>query len=702
MDNLENVLKIIEKQKKITVDQVANQYHGSFETLSNELRKVSDDELSKYKWGMDNNLYFVDNKNYFFGTLRVVEKGFGFVINADEEIDDAFVPPVALNDAINSDKIIYTMEKEEDGRYKASVTAVIVRDKKYLVGNIEKNREYLDFVPNESNFKNYRFRILNKNEFKYGEGDIVKAKLIRVDGRFMMVRIQKIIGSDKKAADRILSIAYEFGIEPDFNGRALAEATNVAKPIDYKSKEVARRKKIIKDLNLVTIDGVDSKDLDDAIYIEKNQDGSFRLLVAIADVAHYVRPRTDLDNNALNRGNSVYLANRVIPMLPKILSDGVCSLNPNEEKLCMVCDMKFSSEGKFLHSEIYESIMISKARLNYKQVNEYYGQNKISESDATKKVLDDALELHNAIENLKDAKGVIDFDIDEPKIIMDADSNVTDIEVRERGISERLIENFMVAANEAVAKTIEKKELPFIYRDHGDPDPESIVKWISGLKMLGLNVAAPKDINNITPKDIKEILNVIDKTISERKEKIIINITLLQHMAKAKYELINIGHFGLASECYTHFTSPIRRYSDLIVHRYLKQYLIEKDLRAEKLENNKKFVMKACDIINRTEKQAVDAEREVIKICATEYMSHKVGQTFEGYIVAVRKFGMFVQIMDGIEGLVHVSTMPDFAYDEKAEIMVNKNNNFYRIAQKVKIKLTNADVKKRVIDFELV
>jgi ribonuclease R len=193
-------------------------------------------------------------------------------------------------------------------------------------------------------------------------------------------------------------------------------------------------------------------------------------------VAHYVRPRTDLDNNALNRGNSVYLANRVIPMLPKILSDGVCSLNPNEEKLCMVCDMKFSSEGKFLHSEIYESIMISKARLNYKQVNEYYGQNKISESDATKKVLDDALELHNAIENLKDAKGVIDFDIDEPKIIMDADSNVTDIEVRERGISERLIENFMVAANEAVAKTIEKKELPFIYRDHGDPDPESIVK----------------------------------------------------------------------------------------------------------------------------------------------------------------------------------------------------------------------------------
>jgi ribonuclease R len=607
-----------------------------------------------------------------------------------------------LNDAINSDKIIYTMEKEEDGRYKASVTAVIVRDKKYLVGNIEKNREYLDFVPNESNFKNYRFRILNKNEFKYGEGDIVKAKLIRVDGRFMMVRIQKIIGSDKKAADRILSIAYEFGIEPDFNGRALAEATNVAKPIDYKSKEVARRKKIIKDLNLVTIDGVDSKDLDDAIYIEKNQDGSFRLLVAIADVAHYVRPRTDLDNNALNRGNSVYLANRVIPMLPKILSDGVCSLNPNEEKLCMVCDMKFSSEGKFLHSEIYESIMISKARLNYKQVNEYYGQNKISESDATKKVLDDALELHNAIENLKDAKGVIDFDIDEPKIIMDADSNVTDIEVRERGISERLIENFMVAANEAVAKTIEKKELPFIYRDHGDPDPESIVKWISGLKMLGLNVAAPKDINNITPKDIKEILNVIDKTISERKEKIIINITLLQHMAKAKYELINIGHFGLASECYTHFTSPIRRYSDLIVHRYLKQYLIEKDLRAEKLENNEKFVMKACDIINRTEKQAVDAEREVIKICATEYMSHKVGQTFEGYIVAVRKFGMFVQIMDGIEGLVHVSTMPDFAYDEKAEIMVNKNNNFYRIAQKVKIKLTNADVKKRVIDFELV
>ncbi|KAJ3623647.1 hypothetical protein Zmor_004359 [Zophobas morio] len=423
---------------------------------------------------MNNNLYYIDNKNYFFGLLRVTERGFGFAINTEETVDDAFVPPTSLGEAINSDKVVYTIEKEADGRFKASVVEIVVRDKVSIVGEIVRNGDYLDFVPNEASFKNYRFRILNKKEFKFKEQDIVKVKIVRVEGRFMFVRILNVIGTSEKPSDRILAIAYEFGIDPTFGNGVDEEANAVAKPIDYNSPLIQRRKKIIKDLNLVTIDGVDSKDLDDAIYVEKNKDGSFRLLVAIADVAHYVEPKTALDNNALKRGNSVYLVDRVIPMLPKILSDGVCSLNPNEEKLCMVCDMSFSKEGRILKKEIYESIMISKARLNYKQVNKYFETGSIDESKETAKVLDDALELHNLIEGLKDEKGVIDFDIDEPKIILDEKSQVVDIEVRERGISERLIENFMVAANEAVAETINEKELPFVYRNHDHPKSDDI------------------------------------------------------------------------------------------------------------------------------------------------------------------------------------------------------------------------------------
>jgi ribonuclease R len=698
----QNKIKLtISDAKKISLDNLLNKLNSRFDKVEPILKEICGTEDHEYVWGLDNNFYFIDNKTYFYGRLRVTERGFGFAINDSDEVEDAFVPPTALKNGINGDEVVYTVEKENDGRLKASVVEIAVRDKTTLIGNIERNGEYLDFVPNEASFKNFRFRILNKREFRFKESDIVSAKIVRIENRFMYVRLVKVIGTSDKPADRILAIAYEFGIKPDFDQKVIAESEKVAKPIDYNDDLIKRRKKIIKDLNLVTIDGVDSKDLDDAIYVEKNNDG-FRLLVAIADVAHYVRPKSDLDFSAMNRGNSVYLADRVIPMLPKNLSDGVCSLNPNEEKLCMVCDMQFSKEGRLVSKEVYESIMISKARLNYKQVNKYFETGKIDETDVTAKVLDASLELHNLIEGLKDEKGVIDFDIDEPKIILDKDSNVIDVEVRERGISERLIENFMVAANESVATTIFDKELPFIYRNHDRPNPQDVIDWMASLKLLGINANITNDLTELKPRDLRIVLEQIDKAIEDEKEKTVVNITLLHHMAKAKYQLDNIGHFGLASECYTHFTSPIRRYSDLMVHRYLKQYLVDKEISRDRLDANEKFIKKAANIINDTEKAAVDAEREVIKVCSTEYMTKHVGETFEGIVAAVLKFGLFIQIDKCIEGLVHISNLPDFTYDPKTNIMINKNNVFYRIGQKVKIKVSNADVKKRTIDFELI
>ncbi|KAF5275460.1 hypothetical protein FQR65_LT16678 [Abscondita terminalis] len=613
--------------------------------------KIIDDlcEENIIKQSYDQVVYYLGDK-YFFGSIRISQKGFGFIKNLiDENIEDTFVPPTSLNNSLSNDEVIYVLEKEEDGRTKGEVIEIINREKEFLIGEIveSKDKKFLDFVASDSNFKNYRTVMVNKKSFSLKKDLLVKVKILEVKDRKIFLKIVKIIGDANKAIDRITSIAYEFDINPEFNKATIENAEIVAKPINYSDKEVSRRKKIIKDKCLVTIDGADSKDLDDAICVEKRDNGDYVLIVAIADVSHYVQPRSPLDNTALYRGNSVYLANKVIPMLPKVLSNGVCSLNPNEDKLCMVSEILFSKTGRVLNVEIYESIMNSKARLTYSEVNEFYETKTSSRNSLIQEMLLYAKELHEIIESLKDQKGTIEFEIPEPKIILDSESNVIDIVSRERGISERLIENFMVAANESVATAIFKKELPFLYRNHG----------------LGVNNKLT-DLQKTDPTFIRKTLAQIDEQIKDKNEKDVINVILLRYMDKALYELDNRGHFGLGSQCYTHFTSPIRRYSDLIVHR---------------LEHNVKFINKACDIINDTEKQAVSCEREVNKVCMAEFMSSKVGQKFDGIVSAVLKFGVFVQLSNCVEGLVHISTLPDYTYDEKMGTLTNKQNHFFKI-----------------------
>ncbi|WP_434341746.1 ribonuclease R [Mycoplasma putrefaciens] len=699
------IVKLIKKHKdKINLDSLLN----SFKTIDHPLVKEILDHLEKENKiviSKLNNIYLLGDY-YKTGILKLNPKGFGFVNNfSDLEQEDFFVAPIDLNGCFGTDQVVYIVQTDQDQRIKAIIIELIKREKNFLIGEIVRSydKRFLDFVSNDKSFDNFRFVILNKAEFRYQEYQIIKAKIVNVRDRKIFIRLQKIIGDVRKASDRIIAIAEEFQIKTEFNHNTLKDAELVNIAVEKQVEELKKRqKRSLVDKMIVTIDGSDSKDLDDAICVEKLDNNHYKLYVAIADVSYYVRPKTALDNEALLRGNSTYLTNKVIPMLPKILSNDLCSLNPNTKKFAMACEMEFDGNGIMLSKKVYETIIVSKFRLNYKEVNQYFETKSWNHDKKSQEMIDIAYELYKKIEAHKLNRGTICFDVREPKIIMDNNSKVVEITARSTGESEKLIEQFMVSANEAVAELIFEKKLPFIYRNHGKPNEDELVNWYKSLKSFGIN---PKLTASqiLDPKSINHTLAQIQEQIKDPVEIELLNISLLKYMDKAKYGLENIGHFGLSSQCYTHFTSPIRRYSDLMVHRYLKQYLFEKDTREFVLESNEAFISRACNIINDTETTSVDCEREVIKACMAEYMSDKINTEYLGTISAVLKFGMFVQLDNMVEGLVHISNLADdLVYDDENKILIKSDNTFYRMGQKVKVKLINADVKKRAIDFILV
>ncbi|ATZ16652.1 ribonuclease R [Entomoplasma freundtii] len=651
------------------------------------------------------NVYLLTEEGFHCGLLKMHQKGFGFVSDVrNPERDSYFVPPTAMNGAIKGDEVVYKVSFEDDGRDRAEIIEIAHRDKEFLIGEIRRSYDgrFLDFIPTDISFNNFRMVILNKNDLVLKEHDLYKAKIINIQDRKMFIRLKKNIGNATKAADRILSIAEEFDLPIEFMPNTLRNAQNVnIHPREEKAEFERRLTTSIMDKGLVTIDGLDSKDLDDAIYVERYKDG-YKLIVAIADVSHYVLPKSPLDREALRRGNSTYLANMVIPMLPKILSDDLCSLNPNTEKFAMACEMIFDSMGDMVNKRVFETIMISHARLNYDECNKYFQEQKWDKAPEVAKMLDVAHELYLKLLKQREAKGMLNLEIREPKIVMDKDSNVVAIKARQSGPSEQLIEQFMVSANEAVAELVHEQELPFIYRDHGKPSVESLSEWYASLKTFGINIKLTnKEMTD--PRNLNKALQMIDHQIANPIEKELLNLSLLRHLDKAEYALENIGHFGLASKCYTHFTSPIRRYPDLMVHRFLREYILNGDTSEALQRQNTDFIKKASLIVNETEINSVDCEREVVKVCMVEFMQDKVGQIYDGVIAVALKFGFFVQLENMVEGLVHISTLGSgVTYDDKTQTLTKDNNTFYRMGQAVKIRVEAVDPQKRTIDFVLV
>ena len=518
----------------------------------------------------------------------------------------------------------------------------------------------------------------------------------RKDNHTFEGEVLEIIGHKNDPGVDILSIVKKYKIETELPDEVKKELKDI--PNEVNDSEIAKRRDLRKEM-IFTIDGDDTKDIDDAISISRKNNGNYILGVHIADVSYYVKEGTALDNDAMERGTSVYLVDRVIPMIPHELSNGICSLNPNVDRLAISCVMEFDSHGKQINYEIFESVIKSNIQMTYKNVNKILEENEIPEGyepyvDTLRMMKD----LADILRKSKENKGYIDFEVDEAKILVDKDCVPTEITLRNRGTGEKLIEDFMIAANECVATHIYFMNLPFIYRVHESPKEEKIRSFLGYIGTLGYKVQG--DLKENTPKNIQKII----KQLEDKKEFKILSSLLLRSMQKAVYKPVNLGHFGLASKCYTHFTSPIRRYPDTTVHRLLRTYLFNNKLDDNTIRHWEEKLVYIADHSSATERASVDCEREVEDMKMAEYMEKHIGEEFEGMVSSVMSFGMFVELDNLIEGLVSVKDMKGFFdYSEERMSLTNeKTKEKYTIGDRVIVKVIRASKEEKTIDFEIV
>ncbi|MFJ7951306.1 ribonuclease R [Lysinibacillus sp. NPDC096418] len=628
-------------------------------------------------------------------------KGFGFVTPDVEGMDDVFIPPHEVNGAINGDTVLIRVLKESFGdRREGTITKVVERGQTKFVGTFQANRGFGFVVLDDKKLPMDIF---------IAKGDTLGA----VDGHKVVVEIAtwpedlksatgyitKILGHKNDPGVDILSILYKHDIPPEFPSEVISAAQQVPDEIteaDLKDRRDLRHETI------VTIDGADAKDLDDAVTVTKNVDGTYKLGVHIADVSYYVTQGSVLDIEAYDRATSVYLTDRVIPMIPHRLSNGICSLNPQVDRLTLSCEMIIDENGNVISHEIFQSVIKTTERMTYRDVYkilEEQDEELIERYKALVPMFKDMAELSNILRNKRTLRGAIDFDFKESKVIVNEDGWPVDIELRERTVAEKLIEDFMLVANETVAEHFHWMNVPFIYRIHEDPKPEKLQRFFEFVTNFGILIKGTG--NTIHPKALQDVL----KAIEGMPEEPVISTMLLRSMQQAKYYPESIGHFGLSTDFYTHFTSPIRRYPDLIVHRLIRTYLVNKDTSQETITQWSMAMDEIADHTSERERRAVDAERDTDALKKAQYMSDKIGEEFEGIVSSVTNFGMFIELPNTIEGLVHISNMTDdyYRFDDRQMIMIGeRTNRQFRIGDEVKVRVANVIIEESSIDFEIV
>lgn len=627
-------------------------------------------------------------------------KGFGFVTPETEGMDDIFIPPPEVNGAMNGDIVLVRVSKGDYGdRREGSIIRIAERKTTKVVGTYQDNRGFGFVIPDDKKLPMDIF---------IGKGNSLDA----VDGHKVVVEITdwpselksatgmvvQILGHKNDPGVDILSIIHKHGIEVEFPPEVMEQANRT--PDEVQEKDLFKRTDLREDL-VITIDGADAKDLDDAISLVKNEDGTYTLSVHIADVSHYVQENTPLDDEAFERATSVYLTDRVIPMLPHKLSNGICSLNPHVDRLTMSCRMTIDRNGKVIHHEIFESVIQSKERMTYTDV---YKIIELKDEELMKKyehivpMLNDMAELASILRQKRIDRGAIDFDFKESKVIVDEKGWPTDIVLRERTAAERLIEEFMLAANETVAEHFHWMQVPFLYRIHEDPKVEKLQRFFEFLTNFGIVVKGTG--NKVHPRALQEIV----ESIEGMPEETVISTMLLRSMQQAKYFEESLGHFGLSADFYTHFTSPIRRYPDLIVHRLIRTYLIEKDVSSETIAHWNANMSEIAQHTSERERRAVDAERDTDALKKAQYMLDKIGEEFDGVISSVTNFGMFVELENTVEGLVHVSYMTDdyYRFDDRQMMMIGEHTGKqFRIGDEVTIRVVSVKPEESAIDFEI-
>lgn len=629
------------------------------------------------------------------GKLSVNKKGFGFVI-LDKE-DDLYVEASNMNGAIDGDIVL--AEKFMSGvRREAKVIRIIKRELDDLVGEVAYNEKGKPILILDDNKKDLTIELTGEKLKDCVEGHKVLVKALKeINKRKYLCEVIKVIGHKNDPGTDILSIAYRHGIYEDFGEEVEKELESI--PNQVSEKDLKGRKDLTNEV-IFTIDGDDTKDIDDAISIKMKENGNYELGVHIADVSNYVKENTALGDAAYERGTSSYLADTVIPMLPHKLSNGICSLNEGEVRLSMSCVMEINHKGKVVDYDIFPSYIKSRKKMTYKKVNDIIIRDIVA--PGYEEFVDDLKlmnELHKILRKEKINRGYINFEIDEAKIIQDENGKAIDVVKRVREEGEMLIEDFMIAANETVAGHIFQMDLPFIYRVHEDPKPEKIEEFMNLVKILGYKLTG--NVNSITPKTMDNILS----QLKDKKEFEILSALLLRSMRKAEYSKDNLGHFGLASRAYTHFTSPIRRYPDLVVHRLLKKYLVENDMSMTTIQTLDSSLIEIAQHSSERERAAVDAERDVLDMKMAEYMEDHIGEEYEGMINTITNFGFFVELPNLVEGLVHVQSLKGdyFTYVPEILAMIGKSTKkMYRLGDKVNVKCVAASKEASMVDFELV
>lgn len=636
----------------------------------------------------------------FVGKFVSHRKGFGFVESDEEYTQDLFIPADNVNTAMHNDRVIAEIvtPATDDRRAEGKIIKVVKREVTEVVGLFQPSKNFGFVVPDNKKF-NQDIYIPKKFFSGAKENDkvVVEITVWPAEDRKPEGKIIEVLGQKGERGVEIDSIVKAHGLPEEFPKKVLDEAEFVAVPIP---EEEIQRRFDIRDLKTFTIDGEDAKDLDDAVSIEKLPNGNFKLGVHIADVTHYVREKSKLDKEALKRATSVYLVDKVIPMLPKTLSNGMCSLNPFEDKLTLSIFMEINDKGEVVKHDIHESVINSKARMTYTEVSDILEKDDPLLKKTFSHMVDEfkmSEELARILMKRRERRGSIDFDFPEAKIILNKDGEVVDIKHYERRISNRIIEEFMLISNETIAEHYFWLGLPFVYRVHETPSAEKMEQLSKFVATFGYTIKG--DLEDVHPKALQAIV----ENIKGKREEEAISTILLRSLKQARYEPTCLGHFGLAAKYYCHFTSPIRRYPDLQIHRIIKEQLNNKinQKRQDQLSN---IVEYASTQSSERERAAELAERDVHDYYKACYMADKVGQEFEGTISSVTNFGMFVELENTIEGLVRLANMADdyYIYDDMTYTIIGeRTKKTFRIGDPVRIRVDRVNVDFREIDFEL-
>jgi ribonuclease R len=635
------------------------------------------------------------------GTVSAHRDGYGFVSPASGEGADVFIPARFMREVMHGDRVVVRVEHGlRSGRPEGRIIRVLDRAHRTLVGRFEAGRRFGYVVPADPRLGTDLF-ISKAAARQVRPGQMVVARIDTYPDRNRSAEgtIVEVLGDPADPEVEILTIAHKYGLPVEFPGEVLAAAARVPDQVEDADR---RGREDLRQLPTVTIDGETAKDFDDAVSVRREEDGKVRLWVSIADVGHYVAEGSPVDQEAYERGTSVYFPGKCIPMLPEKLSNGICSLNPNVERLAMTAEMLFDRQGHRLESRFYPSVICSRARLTYTEVAAMVVQEESATIARYPEIyphLPVMAELAQRLTAMRRQRGSLDFDLPEAEIILDLQGRPENIVRAERNLAHRLIEEFMLAANEAVATFLAGRGAPFLYRIHEPPATERLQSFQEFIGHFNYGISLEK--GTVDPRKLQELLAGLEGKPEER----MINQVLLRCMKQANYSPENVGHFGLAADLYCHFTSPIRRYPDLVVHRVLRQVLTAGKMPEKRKAHLQEVLPAMGEHTSQRERRAMEAEREIVSLKKCQFMADKVGEVFAGFVSGVQPFGFFVELKDlFVEGLVHISSIADdfYVFEEDLHRLVGQHRRrIFQIGDEVQVSVAKVALDRREIDFVL-